>query len=120
MNQIAAEFVSKGVEYKIVYVTEAHPTDGWANGLAPRPFKQVAYAQSIDDRLKTARTFATVCKVDESAIIVDGIDDTLEHSYEARPERLYVVGGGKILWRSGPGPWEYDIAGLAAFLRSHA
>jgi len=118
VNEIAAKFASKGVDYKVVYVTEAHPTDGWLNSVAPRPFKQVRYARSIEDRLLTARRFADQCAVSEDHVIVDSIDDTLEKAYEARPERLYVVRSGKVLWRCGPGPWEYDTAGLAKFLQT--
>lgn len=38
---------------------------------------------------------------------------------QARPERLYVVAGGKILWRSGLGPFQYDTKGLNGFLAEH-
>jgi len=120
VRRVVEEFATKGVDYKVVYVTEAHPTDGWMNGVAPQKFRHVAYAQSIEDRLRVARTFAEACGVDDASVIVDGIGDELERAYEARPERLYVLGGGNVLWRCGPGPWEYDVAGLATFLRSHA
>lgn len=120
MRDVVDAFANNGIKYKVVYCTEAHPTDGWMNQFAPAQFKNVAYAQTIDERLRVARTFARSCGVADTDVIVDGIGDELERAYEARPERLYVVGGGNVLWRCGPGPWEYDVAGLTAFLQAYA
>jgi len=116
VQAIADKFAGKGVAYKLVYVTEAHPKDGWMNSFAPAQFKDVRYARSVEERLKTAGRFAELCDVDAADVIVDGLPDELERSYEARPERLYVVRGGNVLWRCGLGPFEYDPAGLEAFL----
>jgi len=116
VNSVVEAFASKNVAYKLVYVTEAHPTDGWWSQVAPKQFKQVRYATSVEERLETARAFAELCEVDEEHVIVDGIGDALEHAYEARPERLYVLKGGKVLWRCGLGPFEYDPDGLKDFL----
>jgi len=121
VKSVADLFASKGIAHKLVYITEAHPKDGWMHAVAPAKFRHVAYANSVQDRLRTARQFAELCGVDPRDVIVDGIQDTLERAYEARPERLYVVGdGGKVLWRCGPGPWEYDVNGLQKFLQEHA
>jgi len=83
-------------------------------------FSKVQHARTTADRLATARTFAASLGLDRSLVLVDSIDDTLEQRYEARPERLYVVQNGRVLWRCGLGPWEYDPAGLEAFLRARA
>ena len=99
----------------MVYVTEAHPTDGWMAGVSP--YRDVAYAASTEERLATARMFAADAGV-TAKVLVDSIADTLEHGYEARPERLYVLREGKVLWRCGLGPFEYDPPGLLAFLKS--
>lgn len=120
MEAVAKAFANQGVAYRLVYVTEAHPTDGWMAAYAPQQFKHVAYASRIQERLATASAFAKECAVDAHTVLVDGMDDELEHAYEARPERLYVVGQGKVLWRCGPGPFEYDVNGLDAFLRANA
>ena len=54
-----------------------------------------------------ARAFAQ--KVDlERPLLVDTIDDELENRHELRPDRLYVIKGGKVLWRGGVGPLDYD------------
>ena len=119
VGAIASRFASQGVDYKIVYITEAHPRDGWLNRVAPAQFKSIQYARSLDERMDTARRFAGKLGVEEGNVLVDGMADALEHGYEARPERLYVLRGGKVLWRCGPGPYEYDMQGLEEFLAQH-
>ena len=115
ISAIAQKFAGRGVDYCIVYITEAHPTDGWMNQYAPPQFAGVAYARTLEDRLAAARRF--VDKLDLRApCLVDAMSDQVENAYEARPERLYVVQGGNVLWRCGPGPFEYDPSGLATFL----
>jgi hypothetical protein len=117
---LVAAYAHKGVDYKVVYVTEAHPTDGWWNQVAPAEFKETKYAESLSERLATARAFAELCDIDVEHVIVDSMSDALEHAYEARPERLYVLRGGKVLWRCGLGPFQYDPNGLDAFLSANA
>tara|TARA_B110001452_G_C15073558_1_gene374708 strand:+ start:340 stop:681 length:342 start_codon:yes stop_codon:yes gene_type:complete len=108
-----------GIDYLMVYITEAHPTDGWQNAWAPEQFASTAHARSDGERLAAARTFVASLGLSATPIVVDSIADELENRYEARPERLYVVHGGKVLWRGGLGPFEYDAPGLAAFLEEH-
>ena len=94
-------------------------TDGWHFGperYSKAEFANVQHARSDDDRLTSARKFAAKLGIDAALVLVDSIDDTLEQGYEARPERLYVVLHGKVLWRCGLGPFEYDPDGLESFL----
>ena len=49
----------KDVAYFLIYITEAHPTDGWAPKKKPNSFvNAVAHARTTDDRLVAARAFA--------------------------------------------------------------
>ena len=102
-------------------MTEAHPTDGWHFGperYAKAEFANVQHARSNEDRLTIAKKFVEKLSIDASLVLVDSIDDSLEQGYEARPERLYVVQQGKVLWRCGLGPFEYDPDGLESFVAS--
>ena len=119
MGTIAKTYAAKNVDYFLVYITEAHPSDGWMPEWAPPAFGSTAHARSTEDRLTAARAFVKTLGVD-SPVLVDSIADELENGYEARPERLYVVKGGKVLWRCGLGPFEYDMPGLEAFLSKTA
>lgn len=109
------ECLIESVDYVVVYVTEAHPTDGWLSQVAP--YKDIKYASTTEERLEVANMFAAAANI-KAKVFVDSIGDELEHSYEARPERLYVLRGGTILWRCGPGPFEYDLPGLKTYLNS--
>ena len=111
--------------YRLVYVTEAHPVDGWMPIYAPPEFAAVRYARTLDERLATARKFAEVYRVDPSLMIVDGLADELERGFEARPERLCVVRGGRLLWRCELGSRslaafpDEEPPGLVAFLEAN-
>ena len=119
VSDIADAYADKGVDYVLIYITEAHPTDGWNPQWAPEQFQgSVAHARSTTERLQSARKFVDSLGL-TAPVLVDTIADELENRYEARPERLYVVQEGKVLWRCGLGPFEYDAPGLAAFLESH-
>ena len=113
-------FFADKVDYTIVYITEAHPSDGWAlKGWETfSDGTQIQHHRTLDDRLAVARKFRMEMALDVP-ILVDGINDELEQRYEARPERLYVVHRGKVLWRCGLGPWEYDVPGLETFLAQY-
>ena len=41
---------------------------------------------------------------------MDDMQDTLMKAYGAWPERLYVIQGGKILYKGGKGPFFYKPA----------
>ena len=77
------------------------------------------FADDLEDRLAAANRFATALGVEQSLVLVDSMDDSLEQGYEARPERLYIVKGGKVLWRSGLGPFYYDPDEMKAFLTKY-
>ena len=45
-------------------------------------------------------------------MIVDNINDEVEDMYKSEPDRLYVVGvTGTIAWKSGLGPFYFDVEG---------
>ena len=47
--------------------------------------------------------------------IVDGIDDKAMRSYEAWPDRLYLIGkDGKVAYKGGPGPFQFKPDELEA------
>ncbi len=88
----------------MVYVREAHPTDGWQVPANERVGALVKTHTSFDDRTEAAETCSEELKI-SIPIIVDGMDDKVEKAYAGWPDRLYVVGvDGKIAFAGGPGP----------------
>ncbi len=41
--------------------------------------------------------------------LVDGMDDAASEAFSAWPERIYIVGkDGRIAYRGGPGPFQFN------------
>ena len=93
----------------MVYVQEAHPTDGWqtdSNIEAEVLFRQ---HQSYDERQEVA----AACSLDlhiEVPVLVEDMDNNIDEAYGAAPERLYLIGAdGKVAYHGGAGPHFFDL-----------
>jgi Iodothyronine deiodinase len=50
--------------------------------------------------------------------LVDGFDNRVEVAYTGWPDRLYLIGaGGRVLYKSSPGPFGFHPEELAAAIR---
>jgi len=115
-------FVEFATKYKdsaaflVVYLEEAHPTDGWMYPAVSHFIEQhtslkqrVAAAEILQDELEQ------LCKVHGCAtadlpLCVDAMGNHASVAFGALPERLAIVLDGKIVWIGGKGPMEYSIA----------
>lgn len=89
------------VHFYLVYVREAHPTDGWAR--PNNPF-QIRSPQSIEERRQVAQAFAAKLKV-SLPVLVDSIDDPVEKAYACWPNRMCILDAqGKIVDKGSAGP----------------
>jgi hypothetical protein len=53
-------------------------------------------------------------------LAIDGMDNRAERAYAAWPERLYVIAkGGRIVYRGGLGPFDFDPAEMEQALDAH-
>jgi peroxiredoxin len=87
--------------FYLVYVREAHPTDGRA---IPGNDFQVRSPQSNEERHKVAQDFAEKLKV-SIPILVDSIDDQVEKTYACWPNRMYILdAAGTIVDKGSAGP----------------
>ena len=88
----------------LVYVREAHPTDGWQ---APANVRDgVLLPLAKDEAQKDAHATSCVRKLNiEFPTVVDNMDNAVELNYAAWPDRLYLVGrDGRIAFKGAPGP----------------
>ena len=95
------------VQFLVVYIREAHPTDGWQVPQNVR--EEILFVQptKIDDRRQVAKKMCSVLKLSLPTVI-DNLDDKVNQAYTAWPDRLYLVGrDGKIAYKSKPGPWGF-------------
>ena len=108
MEQLYGQYKDR-VEFFVVYVQEAHPTDGWqtesnvAEGIL---FRQ---HQSYDEREEAAQSCAIGLDL-SLPTLVEEMDNAIDEAYGAAPERLYLIGkDGKVLYHGGAGPHFFDL-----------
>lgn len=94
----------KEVEFYLVYIREAHPTDGWQVGANVKEKILVTQPKSAEEREAVAGQMCSDLKISLPTLI-DGLDDKVGKDYSAWPDRLYLVGtDGKIFYKGDPGP----------------
>jgi len=107
------------VDFVVIYITEAHPTNGWNinKGLDD----SVCYLQpkTMEERFQIAEDFIKRYDFPTESFYVDNLSNEVDISYYARPERLFVVHEGKIIYVGGPGPFHYSPQELNEFLESY-
>ncbi|KAJ8248185.1 hypothetical protein GJAV_G00239270 [Gymnothorax javanicus] len=89
-------------DFLVVYILEAHATDGWA-------FKNnvdIKTHSNVQERIAAAQVLV---KEDPLCpIVVDEMTDTTASKYAAMPERLYVLKSGIVVYKGKMGPWGYN------------
>jgi hypothetical protein len=95
--------------FLMVYVREAHPTDGWKMAQNERLGVAVKQPTTFDERVQACGQF---CKKLSPAmpVVVDDIDDRAGDAYSGMPARLYVIDrAGKVAYKSGRGPFGFRV-----------
>ena len=97
------------VAFFVVYVQEAHPTDGWQVDSNVQEGILYRQHQTFDER----EAVAHACSLDlhiPLPILVEEIDNVIDEAYGAAPERLYVIGvDGRVAYQGGAGPHFFDL-----------
>lgn len=102
-------------EFRIVYITEAHPTDGWAIQASSQP--DVNQQKTLEERFDTAVEFKNnISDIVQAKFLVDDMDNKANITFGAIPERLAVLFDGKVQWLGGPGPFKYSVEELENYL----
>jgi len=70
----------------------------------------------LAERYKLASLSAEKFGFTTIPVLVDPMDNNVNKTFAAWPERLYVIEKGKIAYKGGPGPFGYDIDSLEAWL----
>ena len=95
---------AKQAEFYMVYIREAHPTDGWQVRSNERENILFLQPKTFTQRSNIASKMCTKLKISLPCLI-DGLDNKVAINYSAWPDRIYVVGvDGKIIFKGGPGP----------------
>jgi glutathione peroxidase-family protein len=85
----------------LIYTREAHPVGGPRR--PPAQF-QISDPKTLEERQKVAEKFAGAVKL-SVPVLVDSIDDQVEHAYTGWPDRIYILDrDGKIVHKGETGP----------------
>jgi hypothetical protein len=111
------EQYGKDVEFLLVYVREAHPTDGRRAKANDDAGILLPSAKSLEQKEEHATT--CVRKLDiKFPAVVDNMDNKVELDYCGWPTRQYLIGkDGKIAYKGGPGPMGLKPPELEAAIR---
>ncbi len=113
---MAAEFKDK-VAFLLVYVREAHPTDGRQVPDNIRDGALVATAKSQQEKDEHADVCVTKLDI-HFPTVVDRMDNRVEMAYAGWPDRLYLVGkDGRIAYKSAIGPQGFIPSQLEEAIR---
>lgn len=128
-NALAAQYPA--VDFAVVYIEEAHPTDGWVIDVPKTPIDgkddgaevdltklHVNKHRRLEDRLEAARLFITECK-SKMNVYVDTMSDEANWTFGALFERLYVIKDGKIVVQGERGPSGYDMSVVSEWLEKN-
>ena len=106
--------------FYVVYIEEAHPTDGWQMPSNLKEHVLVASARTFGERDEAAQVCAVKLGLKIPAL-VDDMQDSTERAYTGWPDRLYVIDRqGHVAYKSQAGPFGFHPAEVAKVLPSVA
>lgn len=91
-------------DFRVVYIREAHPTDGWQVGANERDGILIKNHTTEEERAEAAGACALGLKL-SMPMLIDDMKDTVEKAYQGWPDRIYIIGAdGKIAYKGARGP----------------
>lgn len=112
------------IEFFVVYIREAHPTDEWQVESNEREGILFPQPKALEARRQIAQVCALELKLSIPTLI-DDLENSTDLKYYALPDRLYLIGrDGRVAYRGGPGPFGFMASELedaiAKYLESGA
>lgn len=108
------------VSFVLVYIQEAHSTDGWQMPVNVRQGVLFADPKTTEERATVANACVRQLKLDIPAVL-DDTANTTERAFTGWPDRLYVLQkGGRVLYKSAPGPFGFKLEDFERSVRAVA
>lgn len=108
------------VEFFVVYIREAHPTDEWQ--VESNESEGILFQQPTTLAARTE--IAQVCSLGLDLSIptlIDDMQNSTDLKYYALPDRLYLIGrDGRVAYRGGPGPFGFVAAELERAIEEYS
>ena len=116
MEQLYSRYQDR-VEFFVVYVQEAHPTDGWQTDSNVEEGILFRQHQNHDEREEAAQS-CTIGLHISIPTLVEEMNNAIDEAYGAAPERLYLIGkDGRVVYHGGAGPHLFDLDELDGALQ---
>jgi len=113
LNKLYEQYKDK-VEFLVVYITEAHPSDVWQMQSNLKDKVVFASPKDEDERAQVAGTCVRKLGIEIPALI-DAFGNSTEQAYTGWPDRLYVIDGrGRVSYKAKPGPFGFKSDELRA------
>ena len=94
-------------KFFLIYVREAHPSDGWWMLSNQRVDIDLPQPRTNEERVTAAQTCRRRLDLD-LPFLVDTVDDAVGARYSGMPNRLYLIDReGKIAFKNGRGPFGF-------------
>ena len=97
----------KDAAFFVIYIREAHPTDGRRSRKNDRDGIKVKDPTTLEEREEVASDCAQSMKL-TIPFLIDKIDNKVDKAYGGHPDRIYIVGkDGKVVYAGERGPWGF-------------
>jgi Iodothyronine deiodinase len=105
------------VEFLVVYITEAHPSDVWQMQSNIKDKVVFASPRNEHERASVAGTCVRKLGIEVPALL-DEFGNSTEGAYTAWPDRLYLIDrNGRVAYKSKPGPFGFKPGELKAAMQ---
>ena len=101
----------------MVYIREAHSSDGWQMNINIEQNVVFANPRSYDEKSEVAGLCALKLGI-EFPTLIDDFHSSTEMAYTGWPDRLYVIDrDGRIAYKAKPGPFGFQPEEMEAALK---
>ncbi|KAK7819951.1 hypothetical protein U0070_007643 [Myodes glareolus] len=118
-RQLVEEF-SSVADFLLVYIDEAHPSDGWAvPGDSSLSF-EVKKHRNQEDRCAAAQQLLERFSLPpQCQVVADRMDNNANVAYGVAFERVCIVQRQKIAYLGGKGPFSYNLQEVRSWLEKN-
>uniref|UniRef100_A0AAY5KR81 Iodothyronine deiodinase n=1 Tax=Esox lucius TaxID=8010 RepID=A0AAY5KR81_ESOLU len=115
-RRLVEEF-SDVADFLLVYIDEAHPSDGWvAPAMGPFSF-EVRKHRSLEERVVAAKKLIEAFSLPpQCQLVADCMDNNANVAYGVSYERVCIVQRRKIAYLGGKGPFFYNLKDVRQYL----
>lgn len=116
MNALSKKYGDKVAVY-VVYIREAHPSDGWQVRKNERDGVVFKQPKTEGERAEVASACVVKLAI-KVPCLIDDVKASAQQAYSAWPDRVYVVArDGTIAFKGEPGPRGFSVAAAEAALK---